>query len=67
MGIFKRPTMADRMDNATERRRPWWATAEIREEIRHANRVSRPMIRRTEDTEPDQGSKAQRSHRRGRS
>lgn len=58
--------MAERMDRATERSRPWWATAEIREVGRDTRRRFKIKDHGYEDTEPYQGSKTQASHRKGR-
>ena len=66
MGIFKRPTMGDRMDNATERSRPWWATAQIREVGRDAHRRFKVAEHGYENSEPYRGSRTEASHRRGR-
>lgn len=67
MGIIRRPTMGERMDNAAERRRPWWVTAEIREIARDTNKRFRRADRRYRNTEPYRGSSDEREHqRRGR-
>jgi hypothetical protein len=66
VGFFSRPTMADRMDNATEKRRPWYVTAEIREEARAASRGFRRGNHRNQSAQPYRGSKQEGEHRKGR-
>ena len=69
MGLFKpatqRPTMADRRDNQTERMRPWWASAAIKELSNDFNRKSRHASHRDEQARNYRGSKTEASHRRG--
>ena len=57
--------MADRMDNMTERRRPWWATSEIKELANDFNRKSRKASHQDEQARPYRGSRTEGRHRRG--
>lgn len=55
--------MADRMDNMTERARPWWATSEIKELAADFNRKSARASHQDEQVKPYRGSKTERGHR----
>jgi hypothetical protein len=70
MGLFKRPSMGDRMDNA-QRRRDWpkgsLAEGMAMQEAAQYEQDVRVAKHKAEQKKPYRGSKAEASHRRGRS
>jgi hypothetical protein len=62
---IQRPTMAERLSNAADRKRPWWQKSEVRELANDFNRMSRRASQQDEEARPYRGSRTERTHRRG--